>query len=173
MENQANSKSIIINYGLYFGAASVLLSLVLYALGKHLEQGFGIMAIGFAIMIAFVVLGIKKFKSINNGYVSWGQAVKIGVGLVVVGSIITVIYQQVFMNFIEPDFLDQVAQRTEQTLLDAGLNDEQIESQIEMQKKFQSPAISIPLGIVMSAFFGFIVSAIAGAIMKKTEEEQY
>ena len=37
MENQANSKNVILNYGLYLGVASILLSLIIYATGNHLE----------------------------------------------------------------------------------------------------------------------------------------
>ena len=42
-----------------------------------------------------------------------------------------------------------------------------------MANKFNSPVITVPLAIVISAFFGFVISAIAGAIMKKTEEDKY
>ncbi len=173
MENQANSKGIIINYGLYYSGVSILLSLVLYAMGKHLDDSFGIMALGFIIMTSFIVLGIKKFKSDNGGFVSWGQSVKIGVGIIVIGAILVIIYQQIFMTFIEPDFLAQMAEKTEQTLIDSGFTDEEIQMQMEMQKKFQTPLISIPLTIVVSAFIGFVISAIAGAVLKKDEEEQY
>ncbi|QMU64717.1 MAG: DUF4199 family protein [Flavobacteriaceae bacterium] len=173
MENQASSKSVILNYGLYYGVISILISLVVYAMGKHLDQGFSGMLIGLVVMIVFIVLATKKFKKDNNGFMSWGQGVKVGVGTVVIGVIIAVIYQQIFINFIEPDFMNQMAEKTQESLLDAGLTEEQIESRMEMQKKFQNPLISIPLGIVVGAFAGFIFSAITSAIMKKSEEDQY
>ncbi len=173
MENQANSKKVILNYGLYYGLLSIIISLVMYALGKHLDQGIGNMVLGFVVMIVFIVLAIKKFKFDSGGFLSWGQAIKIGVGTVVVGVIIVIIYQQIFVNFIEPDFIEQVNAKTQQTLLDRGLTEEQIEAQMEISKKMQEPLISSAVGIVGGAFFGFVFSAIAGAIMKKTEEDQY
>lgn len=173
MENQANSKSIILNYGLYYGAVSVIISLIMYALGKHLEQGIAASAIGLIVMIAFIVLASKKFKTDNGGFMSWGQGVKIGVGTVVIGILIAIIWQQIFINFIEPDFMAQMAEKTRETLLDAGLTEEQIESQMEMQEKFQGPLISAAMGIVVGALVGFIFSAITSAIMKKSEEETY
>jgi len=173
MENQANSKSIILNYGLYYGIVSVILSVILYAMGKHLEQGIGMMVLGFGVMIAFIILGIKKFKSDNGGFLAWGQSLKIGIGIVLIGALIAIVYQQIFINFIEPDFMTQVGEKTRQTLYDAGLTQEQIESQMEMQQKFQGPLISSALTLVGAAFFGFVFSAIAGAIMKKSEEDQY
>ncbi len=62
MENQASSKSVILNYGLYYGVISILISLVVYAMGKHLDQGFSGMLIGLVVMIVFIVLATKKFK---------------------------------------------------------------------------------------------------------------
>ena len=60
-----------------------------------------------------------------------------------------------------------------QAWADAGLSEEQVEASEAMANKFNSPMITVPLAIVVSAFFGFVISAIAGAIMKKTEEDQY
>ena len=53
------------------------------------------------------------------------------------------------------------------------MTEEQIESSKSMMEKFSSPAISSAIGIIAAAFFGFIISAIAVAVIKKTEEDQY
>jgi len=171
MENQVSSKSIILNYGLYYGVLSILISVIMYALGQHTEQGVVPMLLGFAIMIAFIILGIKKVKETNDGLISWGQSVKTGVGVVVIGVLISIVYQQIFINFIEPDFMAQMLEKQQQAWLDAGMTEEQIESQMGMMEKMQGPVISSAIAIVFSAFLAFVVSAIAGAIMKA--EEQY
>jgi len=54
-----------------------------------------------------------------------------------------------------------------------NMTEEQIEASKSMMETFSSPAITSAIGIIAAAFFGFIISAIAGAIMKRTEEEQY
>jgi len=173
MENQANSKSIILNYGLYYGVAGILLNLVLYALGMHLDPGFTGMLLGIAIMTVFTILAIKKFKSENNSFMTWGQGVKIGLGLILVGIIINLIYQQIFQNFIEPDFMEQVMALNEQKLVDMGLTQEQVEAQMEISQKFSSPLMQSAFVLIGGLFLGFIVSAITSAVMKKTEEETY
>lgn len=173
MENQANSKSIILNFGLYYGIGLVLLSVIMYAMGMHLEGGAISPIVMGLVIIATIVLGIKKFKLNNNGFLSFGQAIKIGVGIAVVGTLLSIVYQQIFINFIEPDFMEQVSLKLQQTWVDAGLSEEQIEAQLEMQKKMSGPVISSALGLLFYAFIGFVISAIAGAIMKKTEENEY
>ena len=173
MENQASSKSIILNYGLYLGILSILISLVVYATGNHVQPHWSVSLINVIAMIAFIILGMNKFKADNGGFMSWGQAVKVGVGLTVISTVIVIFYNLLFINFIEPEFISQVAAVQEQAWVDAGMSSEQIEASKKMMENFQSPVISSAIGIVVAAFVSFIISAIAGAIMKQTPVEQY
>lgn len=172
MENQVNSKSIILNNGLYYGLVSVILSLIMYALGMHLEQNITQMLLGFAIMIAFIVLASKKFKTDNGGFMSWGQGVKIGMGVILIGIIISAIYTYVFTSFIEPEFKNQVIEKSIIQWQDAGMSSDQI----DMSKKMTEDYFYLSLfgGMAIGGLFlGFIFSAIIAAIMKKSEEEAY
>ena len=173
MENQASSKSIILNQGLYLGITSVLISLVVYAMGNHVQPHWSVSVISVVVMIAFIVMGMNKFKTANGGFMSWGQAVKVGVGLTVVSTVIAIAYNLIFANFIEPDFMQQVAAVQQQAWVDAGMTSEQIESSKEMMEKFQSPVITSAIGLVVAAFVSFIVSAIAGVVLKNTADDQY
>lgn len=173
MENQPNSKNIILNYGLYYGLTTIVISVIVYAMGMHLEQGIGSMLLGFVVMAAFIILASKEFKKANNGFMTWGEGVKIGLGTVLIGVLIAVIYQQIFINFIEPDFMAQMTEKTRQTLFDSGFTQEQIDAQMEMQEKFQGPVLMSAFALIGGAFAGFVIAAISAAIMKKSEEETY
>jgi hypothetical protein len=173
MENQAPSKSIILNYGLYLGIASVLINLVNYAAGDYLKPHWSVSVLSGILMIAIIVFAFKKFKEINSGFMSWGQSVKIGVGVTVISAVIGIVYQQLFQNFIEPEYIQQMMMMQEQAWIDGGMNSEGIDDAKEMMQKFQGPLISSAIGLVAAAFIGFVVSAITGAIMKQSAEEQY
>jgi hypothetical protein len=173
MENQVSSKSFMVNNGVVLGVASVIYSLVIYATGNHLEPHWSGSIITGAIFIGAIFFGIKQYKTANGGFLTWGQGVKIGVGIAVLGGVIVVIYNYIFMNFIEPDFMSQMMEVQNQVLLDQGMTEEQIEAANEMSQAFQSPGILAAIGIISYAIGGFIVSAITAAIMKKSEEENY
>ncbi|MCI2227788.1 DUF4199 domain-containing protein [Polaribacter sp. MSW13] len=173
MENQVNSKSFIVNNGIILGVASVVLSLVMFATGNHLDPHWSTSLVSAALFIGLIIFGTKKFKEANGGFMSWGQGVKIGVGIAVLAGLIVVIYNYIFMNFIEPDFMSQLMEIQNQKYLDQGMTEEQIEAANQMGKSFQSPGIMAAIGIISYAIGGFIVSAISSAIMKKTEEENY
>lgn len=171
MENQtASSKSIIVNYGLILGLVSLIPSLVKYTMGSYLERDTLSSVIGIVITIVFIVLGIKKYKQLNGNLLSFGQAVKVGMGITLISLIISLIYLAIFSNVIEPDFKNQVIEMTQQQWIDAGMTDEMIEKQLPYVKDYF--AISMYGGItIMALFIGFVISAISGAIMKESKEE--
>ena len=173
MENQVNSKNLIVNKGVTLGVAMVLFSLIMYATGNHLEPHWSSSVITSALFIGIIILGIKSFRSENGGFLSWGQGVKIGVGIAIIAGLINVIYSYIFMSFIEPDFMNQMMEIQNQAYLDKGMTEEEIEMANKMGEAFQSPGIMAAMGIIMYAIGGFVVSAIVAAIMKKSEQEQY
>lgn len=173
MENQAPSKGIMLNYGAILGIVSVLVSVTVYALGHHLEQDWKVGLLNFVLMIVILSMGIKKYKESNAGFLSFGQAVKVGVGIAIVSAVIGILYNLIFTNVIEPDFMNQMLDKQRELWAENNMTEEQIESAEGMFKTFSSPAITSAIGIVAAAFFGFIISAIAGAIMKKSPEDQY
>ncbi|QNM86064.1 DUF4199 domain-containing protein [Polaribacter pectinis] len=173
MENQTNSKSFIVNNGLILGVASIILSLVMFATGNHLDPHWSTSVVSAALFIGLIIYGTKQFKAANGGFMSWGQGVKIGVGIAILAGLIVVVYNYIFMNFIEPDFMNQMMEIQNQKFLDQGMTEEQIEAANEMGKSFQSPGIMAAMGIIGYAIGGFIVAAITSAIMKKSEEETY
>jgi len=173
MENQTNSKSFMVNNGVILGVASVIFALVMYATGNHLKPHWSASIINAVIFIGIIFYGIKQFKAANEGFLSWGQGVKIGIGIAILGGLIVVIYNYVFMSFIEPEFMNQLMEVQNQAFLDQGMTEEQIEAANEMSQSFQTPGIMIAIGIISYAIGGFIVSAIIAAIMKKSEEETY
>jgi len=173
MENQQNpTKQIALNYGLILGFVSILMHVILFALGKHLEQDWKISVLSIAITTVAVVLGIKKFKESNNGLLSFGQGLKTGIAIAMISAVIYIIYTMVFMYVISPESMEQGLEIARQKLLDnPNMTDETIEAALAMQKKFSGPAFLVPVMLIISLFIGFVISLIATLIMKKTDEE--
>ena len=173
MENQANSKSIILNYGLYLGIASVFAGLIKYATGNLYVTEFYSAIVGVVLLIVFVILGIKKFKSANSGFMSFGQGVKIGIGLTMVATLIVILYYVLLSTVIEPDFITNSIEAQKIMLADSfGMT----EGQIEEATKNSEDNFYLSLfggAIIWNLFLGGITSLICAAVMKQTEEETY
>jgi len=173
MESKVSTKSIMLTYGLYLGLIGSILHLALWATGNLLELNWVINVLSFILMIVFVALGIKKHKYETGGFISWGQGLKIGMGIAMVSGLISVIYTLLFMNIIDPEFQNYAMEIQKQKWSEAGMTQDQIDGSVEIAKMFQGPGIISGLILLMSAFFGFIVSAITAAIMKKSDPNSY
>lgn len=173
MENQASTKQVMINYGLLLGLITVLMNVILFAMGKIYEPHWSVGVIGFIITVVILVLGIKKVKDLNGGFLKLGEAIKIGLGIALISGIIAVIYNLIFTNFIEPEYFVRMAEMQQQKMLEAypNMSDEQLDAAMEMTKKMSGPFLAAALALIGSLFIGFIISLIAGLIMKKTDEE--
>ncbi len=159
-----------LTYGLILGGISLIFGLMLYSMDMHYERNWTIGVIGLVIMAVVLTLGILNFKKANAGMLSLGQALKIGLGAALVGALIGVLYQYIQANVLDPDFVDNVMELQRAELqANSKLTSEQIDQQIEMGKQYFW--IGYPVAIVMNLFFGFIISLIAGLVMKKTQSE--
>ncbi len=174
MENQTTTpKQVMLNNGLMLGLVSILIAVVNFAFGDVYKPHWSISLISFAATIVFIVLGLKKIKENNGGFLSLGESLKTGLGIALISGIIYVIYFYLFTNFIEPEYFSNLAKVQEVTLLETYPNftDEQMESAMQMSQKFSGFGMISAIVVIMSLFFGFIISLIAGLIMKKTNEE--
>ena len=173
MENQTNSKSIILNYGLVMGLIGVFIHLILYAMNMLLEYQWINSVVSIGATIVIIILATLKFKNENGGFLTWGEGVKIGLGATMISAVIAVIYTLAFMYLIDPDFQVRAMEFQQQKWLDAGLTETQVEQFTESSKNFQGPGVITAMILAFSALLGFIISAIVSAIMKKNPEENY
>jgi len=170
METQKISvKKIALNYGVLWGLGSIVLSVVMYITGQHLDGGWIQTLIGIIIMIAAIVYGLKAFKKENEGFMSLGEAIKTGLAISVIAAIIGAIYFYVFANFIEPDFLNQLLENTREKMIEQNpdMPAEQLEMSLDITAKMMQPWIMMSFSIIGTLFFGFLTSLIGGAIMKQ------
>ena len=167
MENKTNhSKNIILNNGFILGVILIVINITSYATGVMLKGEQWPNYIYYIIFPIFIVLGIKKLKTLNSGELSLVQGLKTGMGIATISALVYVFYHLIFTYVIDPTFIDQMVALTESKLIEAGLDDDQIEQTITITRKMSNPFVGSGFWILLSAFFGFVYSLIASAIMK-------
>ncbi len=160
-----------IKYGLILGVISVIIAMMLYSMDMHYQQDWKVGVISMIIMIVVIVMAQLEFKKDNNGYMSLGQALKVGVGLSLIAGIIGVIFNQVLMHLIDPDTMQKALEYQRQQMAAAGMSSGEIDNAMEMGKGFRGSGMQIAIGLIGSLFLGFIFSLISGLAIKKTEPE--
>ena len=165
---KASVKKIALPYGAVLGLITILLSVIVYVMGLTYEQPWWQGALGFVAMIICILIGIKTFKKDNAGFLSLGEALKVGLAISLIAAIFGVIFNLIFMTVIEPDFIPNMLAATEDNMLEENSNmtQEQIDMAMGITETMMSPAIISAMAIIMTLFFGFIISLITGLVMK-------
>lgn len=119
--------------------------------------------------VLFIYLACANFKhKLNNGFITFGQSLKIGVSLCVVAALIVAVFSAGF-NLVFPEYIEEIMRKMRSMMLEQNpdLTSDQLDRTLSIMKKFSNPAIAIPATIAMFAFIGLIYSLIIGAIVKK------
>ena len=74
------------------------------------------------------------------------------------------------MYVLEPEFISKTLETQRIVQENSGISEAQINAGMQMAEKLMKPAFMIPLSLIKSIFVGFIISLIAGLIMKKEQE---
>lgn len=168
-ETKTSVSSVAIKYGLIGAAVSVLYTAILLISGIEISGWFGLPS--YIILIAFMVLAMKEYKSGNSGFMSYGQGLGIGTLVSLVSGVIGGVFMFVYTSFIDTNYAANMAEKQRIGLEERGMSDEQIEQAIAMTESFSSPALMIVWSIVGSVILGFILSLIVAAVMKNKRPE--
>ena len=176
MENQSASvKKIALNYGVLLALLSIVLQVISYVLDAHIDRPWWLTVLQLLISVGVIAYGIKAYKTSNAGYLTVGQALKTGLAISLVAGVIAVIFNFIFINYIDPDFVQKTLDFTREQMIEQNPNmtEEQMESAMSMSAKFMSPIFMSAIAMLATLFFGFIISLIAGLIMKKNPPQQF
>ncbi|TRZ43681.1 DUF4199 domain-containing protein [Robertkochia solimangrovi] len=171
MENlQPSTGKYALKFGIILAVAGIAFSLLLHFNDLQYSQSWANSLVSTLMLIIILVLAIYQFKKDNGGYLSLSQALKVGIGAAMIAGIISVIYLMLYVNVIEPEFMDRTAEITKSTLQqNPDLTPEQIETALKNQKEYFW--ITYPIVLIFNLFLGFVFSLITGLIMKKEKSD--
>lgn len=173
MEQKAASlwKSSLMS-GIYLGIAMILLSVIFYVSGNPFSKVS--QWIGYAIMIAGIVLAQISYKKALGGTMTYGQALGVGVLTMVFASILSSIYSFLLYQVIDPSLQEQLRLFTEEQIVKQGrVPEEQLDMAVNMATKFQTPVMMLVMGIFGGAFMGLILSLITAIFTQKKPKEDF
>jgi uncharacterized membrane protein YagU involved in acid resistance len=116
-----------------------------------------------------IYYGIKYYRDeVNEGLLSLGEAVKMGLFIALVAGIIAALFGLLYNQVIDPGYMESQFEAMREGLEERGLSDEQIEQQMTfMNMLLNNPVLTVAFTIVWTAILGLLKALIAGAILKK------
>ncbi len=123
--------------------------------------------LGWVVLVGGIVMGAREYRdNANHGFIEYSQVIKVGVLISVITAIFMGLFSLVYMEYINPEMMEQVILQQEERMIEQGASDEQIEMTVEYMRKFSNPAFSIPISVLIYGVVGLIISAIAGVFIK-------
>jgi hypothetical protein len=163
-------------YGLYVAAANIILSLILHFTGAwkgDLGQYVGI--IYYVFLAIGLVMAIKDRRdNENGGTIRFGQAFSTGFTVVIVAAVCSAIYFYVYAAMINPELTEHIKQQMEAGMAEkkAQMTEEQFEQTMKYSTMMATPGMMALWQFLGTLIVGSIITAIAGAILKKNPEPQ-
>jgi prepilin signal peptidase PulO-like enzyme (type II secretory pathway) len=167
----------VLNGGVIFGIVLIIMQLLMWMF-NFIPVSFGtvMLTLLFNLVLAVVILFVftKSYREKEmGGFISYGQAFKFGFMIYLVATVILVIYNLIFMKFIDPGYMERVMQvtseATENAMRKRGMQEDQISRMLERMAERGKPTIvkTLVSSLISGVILGAITSAISSAFAKK------
>jgi len=114
-------------YGVLFGVIMILEFVIMYIIGMRSLVGTSAgvivnIANYLVLPLVFIYLGCINFKkNLNNGFISFGEALKVGVSITFIAALIYGLFNIAF-NFIYPEFINEMISITQDDMIKQNPN---------------------------------------------------
>jgi hypothetical protein len=123
--------------------------------------------IGYIIFFAGLLVGTLQYRNkANGGYVSFGEAYKVGILMTLIIAVLGTINFLVFLQ-IHPDFPGKILEQSRIDMVNKGMSSDQIEMGLKYASKFMTPQMMIIFGLIGQTIGGAILSLLSAGISAK------
>ena len=155
-------------YSLIITACVFAYTLLLYYTGMAVKPGVNLIAT--IIFIVLLVFAMKKYRSLNSGYMTYGNGAVIGIMISIIESVLHSLLNAIYLGFVDKSILPDLSDRTLQNLKNNPALNQQ---QLDMVTKIYENFVFTPTGIFIIGCFtgiigGIVIALIVAAIMKKS-----
>jgi len=166
-------------FGFIAALASAFLTLILYFLGFHSDPsklgtaGWIGGLLSLVISVTCTVLGVKAERGETEAGkpFGFGSALKAGMLVTVVATILNAAFTFLYWVFINPGFADVVVQSQMAKFEASGMSGDKLEKAEAMTRKMASPLPQAVVVVIAGVLFGLLISLVVAAIMKRSEPD--
>jgi len=161
-------KKYILKFGIILGILWVSYSFIRYTTNNIGTNNWMFSMIELFIKISIVVYGIYSFKSENKGFLKLVQGLKIGLGIVLIGTVIQLLWEMVLYKIIEPELIEE--------LFKSNFNPEKISNDNVTSKEYVASEKNkilfamFQITIIGNLILGLLTSLLGGAILQNNPD---
>lgn len=165
--------STTVKWGLITGMVYVIFSLISNVMGN--QEGSGNLAISILIFIVqwgatfgTIFFGLKEVRDQDqNGFMNLGEALRKGMGISIIASLILVIFTLLYTTLIDTDMAEKMLMKAEEEWDRKNISENDRVLGRQIIDMMTNPWIILPFTILWISLGGMIKSLISGAILQK------
>ena len=155
-----------INYGAMLGLAMVIITLLAWMFDILLKPGFSY--VNYALIIVGIVLATINFRDQEQGgSITYGRALGVGFLTTMFSGLVISLFSYLLYTVIDPTLVEKSYAVMEEGYYNAGMSDDQIETAMNMVKRFSNPPMMALIGFLGYVFMGLIFSLVTSIFLKK------
>lgn len=169
-------KNIVLKNGIIAGIiVSIFMGMSVYFHSKNLEDATLSYILGFTgmfVAFSFTFIGMKQYRdTVNNGSISFGKAITIGLLIALIISTIYVLVWLVELYNFYPDFMEKYSAMEIKNLQSSGLKATELNLKIDeinqMKESYKNPLFVIGMTYFEILPIGIVFSTISALLIKK------
>ena len=170
-------KKYILKYGGILGIATIIHILsynFLKELGNKLTMTrLSIITIGLFVLLFIIIgsilLGLKAFKKNNDGYISLKEAIKISIGIALIGSLVAILWEILQTHVIDTGVINRYNENRFKRVIENSIEFTQkdIDRRMTIAKRMHSPLRIISRYMAGNLCSGIIIGLILGLFIRK------
>jgi len=130
--------------------------------------------ISMIVALSAIFIGIKSYRDKeSNGFISFGNAFKVGLFITLVASVFYVAGWMLYMNTLNTNFMDNYYEQNIEKIRSSGDSETQIQAKIVDMEKwrelYKNPLIQIGFTFLEIFPVGLLITLISAAILKKKQ----
>ena len=115
-----------------------------------------------------LIYGIKRYREDeNDGLISFKEAFGLGLLIILLGQGIGTVGDFIYMQFIDPEFVEKAIAIQIEGMEEWGMTEEQIAESLPRIEKFSKPYISAPINFFQKVLGNSILLLILAAVLKR------
>jgi hypothetical protein len=167
-----------IRHGAIMAIISIIITLLFYAIDYALLADWKIGILFLLIFLGYVIYAGINYRNSIGGFLSYGKAFQHGFLVLASAGLISILFQMLLYNVIDPDMPQKLAditvENTEKMMAGFGAPQDAIDKQLDQMKE-EMPKRFQPMGLLISYLWALLIYAIISAItsifVKRNEPE--
>ena len=172
MENSTGDAPVSIwptiwKYSLIITACTFVYALILYYTGLAGSSGLNLVAT--AIFIILLIVGMRKYRSLNGGYLTFGTGAIIGIMTAIIQTILNSGLNALYLGVIDKTILPALKDETLQKIQSApGMNQQALDMMTKVYDVLFTPAGMFIISCITGIIGGVVIAIILAAALKKS-----